>query len=89
VNGDLGVKSCDNALLGFFFMTRPLRIDLAGDLYQVTTRGNGREAIYLNDADRDAWLTAPAQVCECWLKRQRRQWRTHIYLAIHNGRNRQ
>lgn len=33
-------------------MARPLRIELAGGLYHITSRGDGREAIYLDDADR-------------------------------------
>ena len=31
-------------------MARPLRIELAGGLYHVTSRGDRCEAIYLNDA---------------------------------------
>jgi len=37
-------------------MARPLRIELAGGLYHVTSRGDGREDIFLDDADRLAWL---------------------------------
>jgi hypothetical protein len=37
-------------------MARPLRIELAGGLYHVTSRGDRREAIYCNDEDRQAWL---------------------------------
>ena len=37
-------------------MARPLRLELAGALYHVTARGDGREDIYLSDADRIAWL---------------------------------
>ncbi|MBK1702744.1 addiction module toxin RelE, partial [Thiococcus pfennigii] len=37
-------------------MARPLRIELAGGLYHVTSRGDRREAIYRDDADRGAWL---------------------------------
>lgn len=32
-------------------MSRPLRIELAGGLYQVTSRGDRREAIYRDDQD--------------------------------------
>ena len=42
--------------LFFLVMARPLRIELAGVVYHVTARGDGREAIYLNDADREVWL---------------------------------
>jgi hypothetical protein len=38
-------------------MTRPLRLEFAGGLYHVTSRGDGREDIYLSDADRETWLS--------------------------------
>ncbi len=37
-------------------MARSLRIEYPGALYHVTSRGDGREAIYLEDTDRQAWL---------------------------------
>ena len=37
-------------------MARPLRIEFAGALYHVTSRGDRREAIYEDDADREAFL---------------------------------
>ena len=33
-------------------MARPLRIELAGGLYHVTSRGDRREDIYLDDGDQ-------------------------------------
>lgn len=33
-------------------MSRPLRLELAGGLYHITSRGDGREYIYLPDTDR-------------------------------------
>lgn len=33
-------------------MARPLRLELAGALYHVTSRGDGGEDIFLNDEDR-------------------------------------
>jgi len=39
-----------------------LRIELAGGLYHVTSRGDRREDIYMSDADRLAWLEILAQV---------------------------
>lgn len=45
-------------------MARPLRIELAGGLYHVTSRGVRREDIYLSDADRVAWLQVLQSVCE-------------------------
>ena len=37
-------------------MARPLRIEFPGALYHVTSRGNAREAIFLEDADRRLFL---------------------------------
>ena len=37
-------------------MARPLRIELAGGLYHVTSRGDRRENIYFSDEDRLKWL---------------------------------
>ena len=44
-------------------MARPLRLEFPGALYHVTTRGDGREEIYLSDEVRAAWLTILGQVC--------------------------
>lgn len=44
-------------------MARPLRIELAGGLYHVTARGDGRDDIYFSDDDREAWLAVFAEVC--------------------------
>jgi putative transposase len=44
-------------------MARPLRIELAGGLYHVTSRGDRREEIYYSDADRRARLKLFAEVC--------------------------
>jgi putative transposase len=35
-------------------MSRPLRLEFAGALYHVTSRGDRREDIYESDADRRA-----------------------------------
>ena len=53
-----GVRSCNHAYIVYvLIMVRPLRIELAGGLYHVTSRGDRREAIYRDDQDR-AVLTA-------------------------------
>jgi REP element-mobilizing transposase RayT len=59
-------------------MARPLRIELAGGLYHVTARGDRREAIYRDDADREAWLAVFAEVCT------RFNWRCHAYCQMTN-----
>lgn len=45
-------------------MSRPLRIGFAGALYHLTSRRDGREDIYLDDADRELFLQVLGQVCE-------------------------
>jgi putative transposase len=59
-------------------MARPLRIELAGGLYHVTSRGDGREDIFLDDADRLAWLELFAQTC------QRFNWVCHAWCLMSN-----
>jgi len=50
-------------------MARPLRIEYPGALYHVTSRGNAREPIFLEDADRYVFLDRLREVVEshCWL----------------------
>jgi putative transposase len=45
-------------------MARPLRIEFAGALYHVTSRGDGREDIYAGEDDREVWLEILGQVWE-------------------------
>ncbi|MDH3468325.1 MAG: hypothetical protein OES26_20875 [Gammaproteobacteria bacterium] len=45
-------------------MSRPLRLELAGGLFNITSRGDRREDIYLNDVDRIKWLALLGQVCQ-------------------------
>lgn len=59
-------------------MTRPLRVELAGGLYHVTSRGDRREDIYLDDEDRLAWLSLFGRVC------QRFNWVCHAYCLMTN-----
>lgn len=59
-------------------MARPLRIELAGDLYHVTSRGDRREDIFGGDADRQAWLELLENVCA------RFNWRCHANCQMTN-----
>lgn len=59
-------------------MTRPLRIEYAGALYHVTSRGDRREDIFLDDDDRLVWLSIFAEVCE------RFNWRCHAWCLMDN-----
>lgn len=65
-------------------MSRPLRLELAGGLYHVTSRGDGREDIYLSDADRLMWLDVYAQVCKRfnWVCHAWCQMTNHYHLVI-------
>ena len=45
-------------------MARPLRIEFAGGFYHVTSSGDRREDIFLDDGDRLAWLELFGQVCQ-------------------------
>lgn len=59
-------------------MARPLRLEFAGALYHVTSRGDGREDIYLSDDDRELWLRVLGEVCE------RFNWVCHAYCLMTN-----
>jgi putative transposase len=65
-------------------MARPLRIELAGGLYHVTSRGDRREDIYHGDADRHAWLDLFAQVCRQynWICHAWCQMTNHYHIII-------
>jgi len=65
-------------------MARPLRLELAGGLYHVTSRGDGREDIYLDDSDREVWLEVFAQVCARfnWVCHAWCQMSNHYHLVI-------
>ena len=57
---------------------RPLRIEYAGALYHVTSRGNGQDDIYLNDEDRIDYLEVLREVGE------RFNWVIHAYCLMSN-----
>jgi putative transposase len=59
-------------------MVRPIRIGYAGALYHVTSRGNRRENLYLDDEDRMDWLAVLGQTCK------RFNWVVHAYCQMTN-----
>jgi len=59
-------------------MARPLRVEFAGALYHVTSRGDGREAIFLSDGDRRVFLDIVASIWE------RFNWVVHAYCLMTN-----
>ena len=59
-------------------MARPLRIEFAGALYHVTSRGNRHETIYEDDEDRQTFLNTLAEVVK------RFNWLCHAYCLMTN-----
>ncbi|MEP6882084.1 MAG: transposase [Dokdonella sp.] len=59
-------------------MARPLRIEFAGALYHLTSRGDRREDIFLDDVDREMFLEVLAEVCS------RFRWACHAYCLMSN-----
>lgn len=59
-------------------MARPLRIEFAGALYHVTSRGDRREAIFEDDEDRLSFLAVLKEVVE------RFNWLCHAYCLMSN-----
>ena len=59
-------------------MARPLRLEYSGALYHVTSRGDRREDIYLDDTDRNEWLAVLDKVCG------RFNWVVHAYCQMTN-----
>ena len=59
-------------------MARPLRLEFAGALYHVTSRGDRREDIYDNDDDRKAFLSVLKSVCDTC------NWVCHAYCLMSN-----
>ena len=59
-------------------MARPLRIEFEGALYHVTSRGDERRDIFLDDADREAFLQILGDVV------RRFAWRCHAYCLMGN-----
>ena len=65
-------------------MARPLRIELPGGLYHVTSRGNQKEAIFFTEEDRETWLEILARVCgqSNWICHAYCQMVNHYHLII-------
>ncbi|WP_127474661.1 REP-associated tyrosine transposase [Sulfurivermis fontis] len=59
-------------------MARPLRIEYAGALYHVTSRGNAREPIFHDDDDRQTFLALLGEVIT------RFGWMCHAYCLMGN-----
>ncbi len=59
-------------------MARPLRIEFPGALYHVTTRGDRRETVYEDDADRERFLALLGEVVGAF------NWVVHAYCLMDN-----
>lgn len=59
-------------------MARPIRLEFGGALYHVTARGDRREAIYEDDADRQQFLSLLGGVIADF------NWRCHAYCLMGN-----
>ena len=54
-------------------MPRRLRIEYAGAMYHLKSRGDRREKIFLDDVDRQDFLKTLAEAC------QKTNWQVHAY----------
>jgi REP element-mobilizing transposase RayT len=59
-------------------MARPLRLELAGALWHVTSRGNARQLIFCDDDDRQLFLRVLAGTI------RRFHWQLHAYVLMGN-----
>ena len=59
-------------------MARPLRIEYPGAVYHVTTRGDGRKNIFLNDTDRNNFLQNFCSTIKNY------NWLCHAYCLMDN-----
>jgi putative transposase len=59
-------------------MARPLRLEFAGALYHVTARGDRREDIFIDEADRERFLAVLAEVESDF------NWALHAYCLMDN-----
>ncbi len=59
-------------------MARPLRIEYEGAVYHITSRGNARQRIFLDDKDRTAFLETLAEAVD------RYRWNCHAYCLMSN-----
>ncbi len=59
-------------------MARPLRLEFSGALYHITSRGNAKQSIFLDDRDRKIFLAVLESVVD------RFNWRCHAYCLMEN-----
>jgi len=59
-------------------MARPLRIEYPGAVYHVTSRGNARQSIFIDDVDRQLFLEVLGNVVEKY------NWLCHAFCLLDN-----
>ena len=59
-------------------MARQLRLEYAGAIYHVMSRGDRQEAIFLDDEDRRRFLKTLGEACE------KAGWQVHAYCLMGN-----
>jgi REP element-mobilizing transposase RayT len=59
-------------------MPRPLRVEFAGAIYHLMSRGDHREAIFRDDEDRQTFLRTLGEACE------KTGWQVHAYCLMGN-----
>jgi REP element-mobilizing transposase RayT len=59
-------------------MARQPRVDFAGAIHHITSRGDRKEAIYRDDFDRQTWLQILGAVCEQF------RWTVHAFCQMGN-----
>src|SRR5437899_7528021 len=69
-------------------MARKLRIQYAGAIYHVMSRGNGKAAVCHNDVDRRSFVHTLAEACAKtdWQVHAYCLMKTHFHLAIETAR---
>ena len=60
-------------------MSRPLRLEFENAFDHITSRGDRREPIFVDDADRSMWLEVFGQICG------RFKWRCHAWCLMTNN----
>jgi REP element-mobilizing transposase RayT len=59
-------------------MARQLRVEYAGAIYHVMNRGDRRELIFMDDADRQRFVETLGEVCA------KTGWQVHAYVLMPN-----
>ena len=59
-------------------MARKLRVQYPGAIYHVMNRGDRREPIFKDDADRHRWVETLGECCE------KTDWQVHAYCLMSN-----